>query len=123
MNVIFPFPGTDLYERFQRYGFNPPSSLEEWSRIALHSKVSRCHPPGRMRKLDNIHKLSLWCYFGDSFDPKRAWKHTNGSGKWAHLLASLSSSFRFKTECFALPLDIQILHRNFRSAVDFDVPD
>lgn len=124
MNIIFPFPGTDLHERFQEYGFTPPSSLEEWSRTALHSReLTRCHPPGRMKKLDSIHKLSLWCYFGDSFDPGRAWKQANGTGKWPHLLASLSSSVRFQSGWFGLPLDIHLLHRKYRSSVDFDVPD
>jgi radical SAM superfamily enzyme YgiQ (UPF0313 family) len=123
MNIIFPFPDTDLYFRFQEYGFVPPSSLEAWSKVSLHDKqfVPWCN--GRGERLDNIHKLSVWCYLGEGLGIRKALKRRGWKAKAAHLTANLSSVVRFRTGYFGSPLDIRLLHSSFKSFSDFELPD
>lgn len=123
MNIIFPFPDTDLYYRFQEYGFVPPRSLEEWSRVSLHDKTFVPWHNGRGEKLDNIHKLSVWCYLGEGLELRQALKRRGWKAKAVHLTANLSSFVRFRTGYFGSPLDIRFIHSAFKSFSDFELPD
>ncbi|HOO78387.1 MAG TPA: radical SAM protein [bacterium] len=92
-----PLPGTDLYQEALEHGFQPPPSLEDWSRFTM----DRIHTPWlKSRPLfANVYLISFLAF---------RYEHMLGdldSFRWAYRIAHHLAAFRWKRRWFRFYLE------------------
>lgn len=107
-HLVTPYPGTEFYDIVQRYGFVPPSRLEDWVNIRWEAEKAPWISP-KMRKIDL--NLTLLTYFIDRKGLDKA--EGNILLKIAIRVLMILAKFHWKYRKFQFCPEFTLLNRLF----------
>ncbi len=122
LNGIFlytPYPGTPLYKQVvKEYGFQPPTSLEEWGNFGIYRDISGTwHPKSYLKRCKTLSVMTRFPFYRKSFKLKDVTSTLVGNrfAKFPlniiyYLYANISI-WRWKKRFISFPIEFWLLEK------------